>query len=214
MPNCISFPNNPGYLLTKLSDEQLAPIWAEVREIQKDWIGTAHNQMLAGNIRREYLLDKCRDHVAHTMGPYLQEYLATFKYDKVLSMLTANRPLMIHPKDLWVNFQQKHEFNPPHDHSGVMSFVIWLQLPYYFENESRVGPGSDSLYPVSGDFHLQWTNSMGLIRNQSLLADRHKEGYLLMFPSSMMHTVFPFYSSDEYRISVSGNWRLDTGEMQ
>jgi hypothetical protein len=213
MTNCVNFPDNPGFLLVKLSDEQLAPIWAEVNKIQQDWSkAVPHNTMLAGNIRKEYVLSDCRDHVAQVTGPYLQEYLSTFKYDRVLAMLTASRPLLIHPRDLWVNFQQKHEFNPPHDHSGVMSFVIWLKIPFEFKDECLAGPGSESHYPVSGDFHLQWVNSLGMIRNHSLLIDRKKEGYLCMFPSSTMHTVFPFYSSDEYRITVAGNWRLDTGE--
>jgi len=26
-----------------------------------------------------------------------------------------------------------------------------------------------------------------------------------MFPSQLIHAVYPFYTSDEYRISVSGN---------
>jgi len=214
MSNCVNFPDNPGYLLAKLSDEQLAPIWAEVRKIQQDWRAQPHNQMLVGNIRKEYVLSDCRDYTARMMAPYLQEYLTTFKYDKILATMTASRPLLIHPRDLWVNFQQKHEFNPPHDHSGVMSFVIWLQIPYYFEDESKAGPGRDSFYPVSGDFHLQWTNSLGAIRNHSLHIDKHKEGYLCMFPSVMMHSVFPFFSSDDYRITVAGNWRLDTGEIE
>ena len=29
--------------------------------------------------------------------------------------------------DLWINFMQKGDFNPPHIHSGELSFVIYLQ---------------------------------------------------------------------------------------
>jgi len=214
MSNCVNFPDNPGYLLAKLSDEQLAPIWAEVRKIQQEWQAKPHNYSLAGNIKKEFLLEDCRDHVARVVGNYVEEYITTFVFEKSLKMLTLARPLIIEPWELWVNFQQKHEFNPPHVHSGVLSFVIWLQIPYYFEDESKVGPGSNSQYPVSGDFQIQWTNSLGMIRNHSMLADKHKEGYLMLFPSSMMHTVFPFFSSDDYRITVAGNWKFDTGEPQ
>ena len=28
---------------------------------------------------------------------------------------------------LWINYQKKNEFNPPHDHDGKLSFVIYLK---------------------------------------------------------------------------------------
>jgi hypothetical protein len=31
------------------------------------------------------------------------------------------------------------------------------------------------------------------------------ENTLLLFPAKLTHAVYPFYSSDDYRISVSGN---------
>ena len=30
---------------------------------------------------------------------------------------------------LWINFSQKHDFNPPHSHSGSLSFVIFCKVP-------------------------------------------------------------------------------------
>ena len=30
---------------------------------------------------------------------------------------------------LWCNFQRQYEFNPPHDHDGKLSFVIYLSVP-------------------------------------------------------------------------------------
>ena len=35
--------------------------------------------------------------------------------------------------------------------------------------------------------------------------DKSKEGYFVIFPSNLNHQVFPFYSSDDYRITVAGN---------
>ena len=31
---------------------------------------------------------------------------------------------------------------------------------------------------------------------------------ILLFPSEMYHGVYPFYTSDDYRISVSGNFNF------
>ena len=30
---------------------------------------------------------------------------------------------------LWCNYQRQYEFNPPHDHDGKLSFVIYLSIP-------------------------------------------------------------------------------------
>ena len=35
--------------------------------------------------------------------------------------------------------------------------------------------------------------------------DNEYEGKIMMFPSSLVHCVYPFYTSDDYRISLSGN---------
>jgi len=33
--------------------------------------------------------------------------------------------------DAWVSFQNKHEFNPAHRHPGLISFVIWIDIPFF-----------------------------------------------------------------------------------
>ena len=37
-------------------------------------------------------------------------------------------------------------------------------------------------------------------------------GYMVMFPSAMLHQVFPFYENDGERISISGN--INIGELK
>ena len=34
------------------------------------------------------------------------------------------------------------------------------------------------------------------------------EGSAFLFPSRMNHCVYPFYTSDDYRISIAGNYRF------
>ena len=210
MTNFFNFSNNPGYLLVKLTDKQLSPIWTEVKKIQSGWEGEKFNHELAGNIKREFKLVECLNPTAEMVGPYVGEYLKHFKYASPYEVLSKELPLSIFSNDLWVNFQQKHEFNPIHNHRGVISFVIWLQIPFYFKDEAPVGPGVDSQSPLCGDFSFHWINSLGQIKNENLLVDKSKEGYLCIFPSETMHSVYPFFSSNEYRITVAGNWRFDT----
>ena len=48
---------------------------------------------------------------------------------------------------LWINYQKKNEFNPPHDHDGKLSFVIYLKIPEELKKENAeykgksCGPG-------------------------------------------------------------------------
>ena len=112
----------------------------------------------------------------------------------------------------WVNFQKKHEFNPPHNHTGVMSWIIFLNIPYNLEDEDRVFPALDV-----GDEGVRRPTTSRLsfaqvsptrrsgIDHVILDVDKSFERKILVFPSYLQHQVFPFYTSDDYRITISGN---------
>jgi hypothetical protein len=58
------------------------------------------------------------------------------------------------------------------------------------------------LYPYFSEEGLSLTN---------IRADKKYEGKICIFPSYLHHSVFPFYSSDEYRISIAGNLKIKNG---
>jgi hypothetical protein len=103
---------------------------------------------------------------------------------------------------------ERGEFNPPHDHSGVFSFVIWLQIPYTLEEEYKNGPGAMSNEPINGEFSFTYPDITGRTQIARMGADRTKEGYLCLFPHMLFHSVAPFYTTDQTRISVSGNLKF------
>jgi len=208
MSNCISLAS-PGILLTKLSDSELAPIWEEVRKIQADYSkGVKMENYLAGNIQKEFQLFESKQHCQDMLQQYIGEYIQTFNYARRLQQLTRDVPIVLGDKDYWVNFMEKGEFNPPHDHSGVFSFVIWLQIPYTLEEEFKAGPGSKSNEPMNGEFIFTYPDVTGRTQIARMGADRTKEGYLCLFPHMLFHSVSPFFSTDQVRISVSGNLKL------
>lgn len=47
----------------------------------------------------------------------------------------------------------------------------------------------------------------GEIREVEFPVDKLYEGQIFLFPSCLQHMVYPFTSSDDYRISISGNLR-------
>ena len=111
--------------------------------------------------------------------------------------------------NLWVNYQAKHEFNPVHDHSGVLSFIIFLQVPYDLTAEENMFNAN-----ISETSKLQFltTNNLGEIIATTVPVDQSYVNKLLMFPSKLRHQVYPFFTSNEHRITVSGNFCYDINQ--
>ena len=154
-----------------------------------------YTDKLAGIIKEEYTYEKKEDYlpeVAQCLGIYdvaFQRWKSDPYEQKPEYMLTA----------LWVNYMKQHEFNPPHDHSDQLSFVIFLKVPEEIKKEQKEykgksgGPGSLSFLYGEGNRQA--------ITYQSV---HPNEGDMFIFPAWMKHYVAPFYS-DVTRISVSGN---------
>jgi hypothetical protein len=197
---------NYGYWLHKFSDQELEPVLREILDMQADFSkATPNRKGLAGNIHHEYYLsEESRQYLEKLVLPVCVDYDHAFNYLENINFLTESRPLYLNTP--WVNFQRKHEFNPPHKHSGIFSWVIWLKIPYLIEDEIAASPGKDANSPVAGHFEFNYINSLGQISPHKLPVDTTWENCMALFPASMIHTVHPFYSSDEFRISVSGNF--------
>jgi hypothetical protein len=205
----LTFPNI-GFLKATLSDADMQPIRKEIAEIQEDFENTYKaNNFLVGNIKKEFKISKSVDHIASVLPKYVQEFENRNNFFKSQDVLDQNCPIML--KNVWVNFQERYEFNPVHDHNGLLSFVIWTKIPYKIEDEINQGPGKDSRQPLAGHFCFYFTDALGTIRQYSIPADQTMENTILLFPAKLNHSVHPFYSSEEYRISVSGNICYQTG---
>ena len=102
---------------------------------------------------------------------------------------------------LWANFQGPGDFNPPHDHDGSLSWVIYLDIPEVlkFENSKykgrSAGPGGITF--IYGDGPRE------SVTHHSFVPE---VGDMYIFPAWLKHWVFPFKSKCT-RVSVSGNVR-------
>lgn len=191
---------NYDYLGTDFTPGELAPIWKEVTDLQKDFEkGHKYNNALAGNLDLEFRLVNSEKYIGDLMSSVAQQYVT--KYYEGLD------PSKIYLDTAWVNFQRKHEFNPPHNHGSLLSFVIWLQVPYSIEEERRARPQVPADKNFSGQFMFHYTNVVGELFHYNIPADKKYNGLAMIFPGSLSHSVLPFYSSDEFRISVSGNFK-------
>tara|TARA_B100000902_G_scaffold260359_1_gene246610 strand:- start:1214 stop:1819 length:606 start_codon:yes stop_codon:yes gene_type:complete len=103
--------------------------------------------------------------------------------------------------NLWINYMKEGEFNPPHIHSGQLSFVIYLQVPDKLKQEHKNYKGTDNGGPGGIKF-IHSFNADPL--NVSELPIFPKENECYIFPATLNHMVSPFKSNCE-RVSVSGN---------
>ena len=197
-----TFPN-VGYITAKLNQQQLYPIIQEINHIAKDFAkANSASDMLAGNLKQEYHLIDCRTHVESIMMPLADAWNNHFDMQTYLNYLLDDKKITLELKELWVNFQKKGEFQPHHIHSGIYSFVIWTQIPYNLKDENAVF--SERTNDCS-QFGFSYINALGETKYHHLHLDKSDEGMLAIFPANMRHYVYPFYTSDDYRITVAGN---------
>jgi len=104
----------------------------------------------------------------------------------------------------WVNLQSKHEFNPVHNHSGVFSFIIFVNIPYKLEEELKIY-NNLSVKPITSMLQFLYTDMGGNINGYQVNVDKSFEGKIIMFPADLSHCVYPFYTSNKKRITSSGN---------
>ena len=196
---------NIGVVEGKLSEQMIKNFWELIKEAKKKPDDMKNE--LAGNIKSSIRLDGDSSLIAD----FMKDILPSFIDNHIKSYGAPWREVLkenerINLQSLWVNFQKKHEFNPPHDHSGVYSFVIWMQIPTSYEKQKKlpIAVNSNADNHIS-NFAFTYTDILVKIRNFAYNMEKEAEGYMVMFPSQLHHQVFPFYKSEKERISISGN---------
>jgi hypothetical protein len=210
MSNVHKLPNL-GYLLDDVPQEVLNALNAEMDSLNEDTAIKA-NETLAGNIKKEYFLETSKSIVEEYVLGLANDYHDNYYFLESLNFKTTGRSLPIKLGSLWVNYQEKGEFNPHHKHTGILSFVIWIKIPYDIRDEKESSPGMYSNTNSAGYFEFIYNDILGNTQSYQIPADNSFEGKILMFPNMLMHGVYPFFTSEEYRISVSGNIIADIGE--
>jgi len=102
----------------------------------------------------------------------------------------------------WVVRQFKNEYNPIHWHSGQISGVGYLKVPRNMNNYSKKNylNTDGKLVLIDGSKNLF---SKGIYEIEPNIGDFY------LFPSNLLHTVYPFYGTDEERRSISFNAEID-----
>ena len=160
------------------------------------------NYTLAGQITKEYQITKSLP----LLNPYLEEMGRA--YQKEWNYYPKENPNdnKLKVESVWVNMQKKLEVNPLHNHDGTLSFVAWLHVPFKLEDERNMENCKNSrTVELSSTFQFVYTTALGKIANCPMFVESGWEARIVMFPSKLLHMVYPFQTSDDYRISIAGN---------
>ena len=174
----------------------------EIVDIHNDDSNTLKmNESLAGQITKEYQITKSLP----LLNPFLEEMGREFqKHWNYYPKENSNTDLKV--ESVWVNMQKKLEVNPLHNHDGTLSFVAWLYVPFKLEDERNMENCKNSrTVELSSTFQFVYTTALGTIANCPMFVESGWEGRIVMFPSKLLHLVYPFQTSDDYRISIAGN---------
>lgn len=214
----MQIPFGPAIMIGKLPDEIFRILKKYSEQVKGDGFND-YRDKLAGNIAEEYdlvanmiqgnefrpvttfLLDLANGYIDFLKNT--KRIVFNTDIDKLSNFDTGKRPMLI--QSLWVNFQKKYEFNPPHNHTGVFSFVTYLKVPYKLEDEAKL-PHQKGNSPNAGKITFQCGDYDFAPISKEYIPEEQK---IIFFPAQLKHWVYPFYTSDEERISVSGNIIID-----
>jgi len=172
-----------------------------------DW-----REKLAGNMKYGGSYIYKDDFILKT-EPYLMEYIQRF-FDKIIDNFgdkqigrlmdvqvdrRQRREGRMRLDTMWINYQHKHDFNPPHTHRGSLSFVIYCKVPEKIFEEQAVSNSQDA-----GKILFQYGEQTHPLTG-ALFPVKPYEGLFLVFPANMNHLVPSFWTDDE-RITVAGNF--------
>ena len=160
------------------------------------------NRTLAGQITKEYQITKSLP----LLNPYLEEMGRA--YQKEWNYYPKENPNdnKLKVESVWVNMQKKLEVNPLHNHDGTLSFVAWLHVPFKLEDERNMPNCKNSrTVELASTFQFVYTTALGTIANCPMFVESGWEAKIIMFPAKLLHMVYPFQTSDDYRISIAGN---------
>ncbi|MDB4342523.1 2OG-Fe(II) oxygenase family protein [bacterium] len=175
--------------------------------VRKKGTTNLHNNHLAGQLKEQYFYDKpTLEWFYEEMSGHWQCYRKGHEdFHRMLDVSPKGEKapnVQMAATNLWVNYMKAGEFNPPHMHTGDLSFVLFLTAPEEIKIEAEQFEGTSSkpgdvVFMYGEHSHPKWSTNHC---NHS-----PKVGDIIIFPATVSHWVCPFYSEDVERVSVSGN---------
>ena len=193
-------PFGPSIVKISIPEDIISAMNIYVEEIIKDKEKLKENDeghKLAGNVYQEFLLDTDfmkKIKWANFLGLVCEKWVWREKAVKLKKFQIIKS---------WIVRQFKNEYNPIHYHSGNISGVGYLKVP------SKMGETLQKNKTINNNGKLILIDGSKKIFCSPTYTITPKVGDFYLFPSYLMHTVYPFSDTEEERRSVSFNAIID-----
>jgi len=167
---------------------------------------------LAGQIKEELLIEPKlleKENLLDFFGNMVQEYvhqcnLQQAPSDQHQHIETVKNHIHVTMNSMWIVEQQPGEYNPIHTHTNCdISAVMYLKAPIFLPSEKPSRDDDGTIYFVGG------SGANDKLKMSSLKV-KPKPGAFFIFPSHLMHTVYPYKTNDNFaRRSVSFNAQFE-----
>ena len=190
----------PFLFRTKITPDECQMLLKEGKKCRKK--SNDHRHQLAGHLSEEYKLTDAKG-ITLWLKKYVSAYAESYAKWRGGNYKLTNLRMDV----FWINYMKSNDFNPPHNHSGDLSFVIYPKMPEEIIEENKkykgtsVGPGG-----------ISWFYGHADKQYISTVREVPQTGDIYIFPASLNHWVFPFRSKVE-RVSVSGNISFDAEDL-
>jgi hypothetical protein len=181
----ITYLPNTGLLIKRLPEELFNNL---KQQVASESLSPMISGMSNIGVPKHYYLEDStllKNYVLSIVNEYLNEFHTTVDYKVRGDGVDPDAQLI--PLEPWINYQRKNEWIPAHDHSGIIAYSLWVNVP-----EDNV-------------FEIIYSTISGETIKHYIPVNKQSEGTIMLFPAKLMHTVHPFFTSEEIRISISGN---------
>jgi hypothetical protein len=193
--------SHPPWLDLRLTKEAMDHLW------NSSHYGDAKETLVGHISRSEYIEDKDNWFYENVLKMCSEKvYFKDWNnYYNVHVTKSAPPPVFELRESMWMNYQKQHEFNPPHYHIGLFSFVVFMKIPTHWKEQHTLPWLKDVSKPCASDFQFLLGQGRGSIQEINFSLCPEDAGRMLVFPAWLNHQVFPFYECEEERITISGN---------
>jgi len=158
----------------------------------------SYNDTLIGEIVNEWGIPTSilefnlfKDYIDELTLKYLASFASHFPYEDGKVHRNLGRFAQHLQKSVlisaWFNDQKDNEYNPIHNHSGILSGVLYLKIPEYLPSRKRKDTDGTITFVANKQFENMTQNSFSIFP---------KVGDIFLFPSSLLHQVYPFRTDD------------------
>ena len=208
-------PFGPSFGMFEMPDEVTEALLKKSDEILEDKNRVDWGKNLVGQIAEEPWIS---NEQLEEIGAL--KYLEGMLYNYVWSALAADghelEKLEVNLDHAWIVSQYENEYNPIHFHTYCdLSSVLYLKVPS-FDDRSKEGKLPEYKFQRDGMIEFVYKTACPTGMEKGSLSFMPEPGKLVIFPSNLLHTVYPFKGSGERRsIAFNSHWnaQLKNGKI-